>query len=38
MNYNDGTTTRVRLMEEFTFENGQLTGVRQWSAALPEDM
>jgi len=25
-------------MEEFTFENGKLTGVRQWSAALPEDM
>jgi uncharacterized ubiquitin-like protein YukD len=38
MNYKDGTTTSVRLMEEFTFENGMLTGVRQWSADLPEEM
>ena len=38
VNYKDATVSRVRLMEEFTFENGQLTGVRQWTAALPEDM
>ncbi|MDZ7755990.1 hypothetical protein [Rhodohalobacter sp.] len=38
MNYKDGTVMRVRLMEEFTFEDGLLTGVRQWTAELPEDM
>lgn len=32
----DGSVMRTRLFEEFTFEDGILTGVRQWTADLPE--
>jgi len=34
----DGTVSRVRLFEEFTFDNEMLTSVRQWSAEMPEGM
>jgi hypothetical protein len=34
----DGSVSRVRLFEEFTFDSGILTNVRQWSAELPEEM
>jgi len=34
----DGTVSRVRLFEEFTFNNEILTNVRQWSAEMPDGM
>lgn len=34
----DGTTMEKRLFEEFTFENGILVSVRQWSAEMPEGL
>ncbi|MDZ7807488.1 MAG: hypothetical protein U5K71_10275 [Gracilimonas sp.] len=34
----DGSVSRVRLFEEFTFDSGILTNVRQWSADMPEGM
>lgn len=37
MYMNDGSVTRIELLEEFTFEGGILTGVRQWTAELPRE-
>lgn len=34
----DGSVNRVKLMEEFTFDNGTMVKVRQWSAQWPKDM
>lgn len=34
----DGSVSNIRLFEEFTFDDGILTNVRQWSAEVPEEM
>jgi len=33
----DGTVDSQKLLEEFTFDNGTMMKVRQWTAQLPED-